>query len=329
MPQDPETARRVVGQGTNGAWSAAQPAAQESDRLRRWALILLFIAPAMFASNMLVARATHDLIAPIGLAFWRWTVALAILLPFTVGTLFAHRQTIRREWRDLLILGALGMGVCGAFVYIAADTTTATNIGLIYTASPILIVVLGLVFYHDVLRPLQSLGVALSLIGVLVVVSKGDPQVMLTLDLTQGDLWAVAAMIGWAVYSVMLNYRKSALPALARFAALTAGGVVILLPFTIWESTQVDTLALNWVTVGTVVFLALVPALGAYLSYGFIQRQLGAGPTGLLMYLIPLYNAGLAYVLLGEQLAWYHLAGILLILPGIYLANRRLKSPPA
>src|SRR3546814_1588308 len=88
---------------------------------------------------MLVARATHDLFPPVALAFWRWTATLALLLPFTAAALWRHRYDVLREWRDILVLGALGMGVCGAFVYIAADTTSATNIGLIYAASPILI----------------------------------------------------------------------------------------------------------------------------------------------------------------------------------------------
>ena len=239
MPQDPKNAGLEPAQSAGTVSPNSPNAAREAERRRRWALILLFIAPALFASNMLMARATHDLIAPIGLAFWRWTVALTILLPFTAGALISYRQAIAREWRDLLILGALGMGVCGAFVYIAAGSTTATNIGLIYAASPILIVVLGRMFFHEALRPLQGLGVGLSLLGVLAVICKGDPKVLLTLDFSAGDLWVVAAMVGWALYSVLLNYRSSALPALARFAALTAGGVLILLPFTLWEASQV------------------------------------------------------------------------------------------
>src|SRR3546814_17212068 len=98
---------------------------------------------------MLVARATHDLFPPVALAFWRWTATLALLLPFTAAALWRHRYDVLREWRDILVLGALGMGVCGAFVYIAADTTSATNIGLIYAASPILIVALARVFYGE------------------------------------------------------------------------------------------------------------------------------------------------------------------------------------
>lgn len=289
---------------------------------RQLALILLFITPALFCSNMLTARATHDLFPPVALAFWRWFCTLLLLLPFTVTGLLQHRAAIRREWRDLVILGALGMGVCGAFVYIAADTTTATNIGLIYAASPILIVLIAHFAYHERVSALQSGGVFLSLAGVLTVICRGELAVLAELRFAAGDLWALSAMVAWAVYSLMLRHRPSAMPMMVRFSAITAGGIVVLLPFTLFEaiSGELPPLAVSsFVTVG---FLALVASFGAYQVYGLIQRSLGAGPTSLLMYLIPLYNGVLAYLILGERLHLYHLIGAALVLPGIYLATR-------
>ena len=292
-------------------------------RARRIALLLLFVAPALFASNMLVARATHDLIPPVALAFWRWTITLILLLPFTLPTLLRQRAALRREWPDLLLLGALGMGVCGAFVYIGADTTTATNIGLIYAASPILIVLMAGLFYGERLRALQVLGVGFSLGGVLVVVARGELETLVQLRFTAGDLWILAAMAAWALYSILLRYRPSTLPLIARFAAIVAGGVLVLLPFLLAESWSGEVARFDRTTVASVVFLAAVSSFGAYQAYALFQRSLGAGPTGLLMYLIPLYNGLLAFFFLGERLQAYHLLGALLVLPGLYLANRR------
>ncbi|MGF1609273.1 MAG: DMT family transporter [Kiloniellales bacterium] len=289
---------------------------------RRIALALLFLAPAMFASNMLVARATAETMPPVALAFWRWTLALAILLPWVIGPLWRGRAALRHEWRDLLALGALGMGVCGAFVYIGADTTTATNIGLIYAASPILIVLMAHFGYGEALRPRQVLGVALSLVGVLAIVCRGSLDVLASLGFTVGDLWIMAATAGWALYSVLLRHRPSALAPMTRFAAIIGGGLLVLLPFVVGEVLAGDVPAIDGRSLLTVLFLALVPGLGAYLAYGRIQRALGAGPTSLLMYLIPLYNGVLAYLLLGERFELYHLVGTALVLPGIYLATR-------
>src|SRR3546814_18804574 len=117
----------TVDSKTRGKW----PGLDE----RRLALVLLLVAPALFCSNMLVARATHDLFPPVALAFWRWTATLALLLPFTAAALWRHRSDVLREWRDILVLGAIGMGVCRAFVYIPAHTPPAPKIGLISAAS--------------------------------------------------------------------------------------------------------------------------------------------------------------------------------------------------
>ena len=129
-----------------------------STRERQIALALLFIVPVFFTTNQLVARAVHETIPPVGLAFWRWTLAFVILLPFTARPLWRHRADIRREWRDLLALGILGMCFCGAFVYIGAQTTTAINIGLIYGASPVAIVALAAIVYGEQLTPAKIIG---------------------------------------------------------------------------------------------------------------------------------------------------------------------------
>jgi drug/metabolite transporter (DMT)-like permease len=290
---------------------------------RRVALILLFIAPALFASNMLTARATHDIFPPIALAFWRWTATFGLLLPFTAAALWRHRADIAREWRDVLVLGALGMGVCGAFVYIAADTTSATNIGLIYAASPIVIVALARIFYHEPLTPLQAAGILLSLAGVVAIVARGDPAVLAGLRFAPGDLWVVASMSAWAVYAILLRHRPSALPMMVRFAAIVGGGVLILLPFTLAEGLSGELPAFNARSFLIVGFLAVFASFGAYQVYAVVQRSLGAGPTSLLMYLIPVYNGLLAWLLLGETLQGYHLIGAAMVLPGIYLATRK------
>lgn len=290
---------------------------------RQVAIALLFVAPALFASNMLVARATAELMPPVALAFWRWAFALAILLPFTAAALWRQREALRREWRDLIVLGALGMGVCGAFVYIGADTTTATNIGLIYAAAPILIVVVARLGYGEPLSRRQAVGVAVCLAGVVAIVCRGELSVLLGLRFAVGDLWIMASAAGWGLYAVLLRHRPTALAPMARFAAIMAGGVLVLLPFHIGEALAGALPPFAWQSLAIFLFLALVPALGAYQAYARIQRSLGAGPTSLLMYLIPLYNGVLAYVLLGERLELYHLIGAALVLPGIYLATAR------
>lgn len=286
------------------------------------AYVLLVATALFFAANMLTARATAHELPPASLAFWRWAGALALMLPFSAGALWRHRAAALREWPDLLFLGALGMGVCGAAVYLGAATTAATNIGLIYAVSPVLIIVFAHLFYRETMTGRQMLGVGLCIAGVLTVIARGEIETFLGVRFTVGDLLILAAAIAWAVYSVVIRHRPSALPPTARLAAITIGGLVSLLPFLLLEPAIGRPYPLSWYGVGVAAFLALVPGFGAYQAYGYVQRHLGAGPTGLIMYLSPIFTGLLGFLLLGEDLHLYHLAGAALVLPGIFLATR-------
>lgn len=292
----------------------------------RAAYALIAVAPALFASNVLVARAVADTIPPVALALGRWSLAVLLLLPIAAKPLWRGRQATRRELFDLVVLGVLGMVICGAVVYIGARTTTATNIGLIYAASPVFMIILARVFYGETMSRAQSLGVALSLAGVITIIARGDTGVLLGLTFTIGDLYVLGSSFSWAVYSVWLQHRPSALAATPRFAALTIAGVAALVPLLFVEAAMIGMPRLDAFTLGIMLFLAIVPGVGAYQTYAFVQRRLGTSRASLLMYLIPVYNAGLAWALLGEALHPYHFIGTTMVLPGIYLATRRAPA---
>jgi drug/metabolite transporter (DMT)-like permease len=291
---------------------------------RGLALALLLLTPAMFSTNMLVARAASNFMPPAGMALGRWLGAMLLLLPFCAGPLWRQRRAVLCEWRTMVVLAMLGMVICGAVVYYGAATTTATNIGLIYASSPVLIIVFARLFYGEAMTRRQLAGVSLSLLGVLVIIAKGDWHSLTGLRFTIGDLCILLAAIAWALYAVLIQHRKSALEPTTRLAAIIATGAMLLLPIALWEHLTVRAMPFDWRSLGIVVLLAAVPGFGAYQSYGYVQRVLGVGPTGLIMYLAPLYTGLLAYLLLGEALHLYHLAGAVLVLPGIYLATRRV-----
>lgn len=292
-------------------------------RERQMAVILLFVVPVLFSTNIIAARAVSDFIPPFALAFWRWWLALLLFLPAIGPDLLRYRRELLGEWRDLLVLGILGMGICGAFVYVGADSTSATNIGLIYATAPIIIAGAATLLYREPLGRVKALGILVSLLGVLVIVFRGDLVALQTLSLVPGDLWIATAAVSWAVYSVMLRYRPSQLPGRVRFAATMLYGSMALLPFHILELANGDVPELNIETLIAVLIVAIVPGLGAYLGYARIQRALGASPTALILYLAPVYTALMAWLVLGESLQLYHLIGAALILPGIYLSTRK------
>ena len=302
-----------------------QPINDETAPNERLGFFLLMVLPIMGSSNMLIARATADLIPPIALSFWRWAITLLLMSLFFGPKLWRQRADIKHEWKDLILMGALGMGVCGAFVYIGAATTTATNIGLIYAASPVMIIIMGRFIYGETLSAIQTVGVAICLLGVLIIIAKGSVNTFINLKFTIGDLWIAAATCGWALYSILQKHRPTKLGIMRRLTATTGAGVLVLLPFTIWEGAYVAIPTLNKETIIAVVFLALVPSFAAYATYAKIQKIFGAAKAGLVMYLIPVVNSLLAWALLGENLEPYHYLGAAMVLPGIWLSTKKKR----
>ena len=291
-------------------------------RRMRLARALLWLTPALWSTNYLIARAAADTIGPHQLAFGRWTLALALMLPFAWGALAAAPRAWLREWPQLLVLGGLGMWICGAFVYIGGQTTSALNIGLIYAVCPVAIALAGVVLLHERMSGAQRVAGLLALGGVVYVIVKGDVENLRALRLTPGDAWIVAAALSWTAYSVLLSRWKSALGPAPRLAAIIAGGLVVSLPFTLAELAWIDIPPWSWKATGLVVAAAVVPGALSYSAYSFVQRELGAARAGLMLYLTPLYAALLAWALLGEPPQVFHLVGASLILPAIALATR-------
>jgi len=291
------------------------------DRRRRLAYVLIFVAPALWGVNYLVARAAADVIAPHMLAFWRWLLAGTLLGALAQREIADGRASITREWKHYLVLGSLGMWICGAFVYIGGRTTPATNISLIYALSPVLIAAFSTAALGERLGLAQSAGIGISLAGFFHIVLKGQWGDLSSVRLTPGDWWIFIAAISWAAYTLLLKRWPSNFGPTARLALITAGGVLVLLPFTIVEAIVMP-MAFSWRAVGYVVATALFPAFGAYLSYSFMLRELGASRVGVVLYMGPVYAAVMAWLVLGEPIQAFHGVGAALILPGVYLATR-------
>lgn len=296
--------------------------AQQSSR----ALILLWVVPALWAVNYIVARKAPGTIGPHLLALGRWGLAALVLVALARSELWAQRANIGKVWWQYLILGALGMLICGAWVYQGARSTQAMNIALIYAASPVLISLGSVWMLGESFSKRQAAGVALALAGVVHVVVKGQWAALSQVQFVIGDLWILAATFSWAGYALLQKKWPSPLSATARLAAICMGGVITLLPFSVWELFQ-DGLTV-WGTDAflLIVIAGLVPGLGAYWIYGWAQKILGANRTAVALYLGPLYAAILTWAVLGEAPGWHHLIGGLLILPGVFMVSSAQKS---
>ena len=237
--------------------------------------------------------------------------------------MWAQRAVLRREWLHLLVLGFLGMYICGAWVYVAGRSTSTTNIALIYAATPMAIVAVSSRVLHERMSRQQWAGVVMALLGLLFIVAKGDLSRLLAVQLVAGDAWITAAAASWTAYSVLLKRWPSALGPAERLVAIIGGGLVVLLPTTLLEAALTATPVFGPGAAGLVLLAAVVPGVLSYGAYSLLQRELGASRTAMMLYLAPVYGALLAWLVLGEVPHWYHAAGAAMILPSIWLATRR------
>jgi drug/metabolite transporter (DMT)-like permease len=263
-------------------------------------------------------------IEPYTLAMGRWALAGAVLALLARADLAQHGREWLRRPLPYLALGFFGMFVCGALFYKAGRTTQAINMGLIYATSPIMITLASTWWLGERRLSLwQWLGVVLALLGVLHVVTGGHWWRLTQIVWVEGDFWVMLCAISWAAYALVLRRVPSALSEMARLSLINFSGVLLLLPFAWGEWLDPATPALSWQALGLIGVAALLPGIGAYLIYGWAQGVLGAARVSVSLYLGPLWNAVMAWMLLGEQLGVHHWVGALMILPGIYLATRK------
>ncbi|WP_041795590.1 DMT family transporter [Pararhodospirillum photometricum] len=286
--------------------------------------VLLSLAAFFWATNAIVGKiAAQSGIPPIGFAFWRWALAIVLILPLTGRSLWEHRAVLRRDGPFLLLLGALSAGAYNALMYAALATSTAINVSLVGASMPIMMVVLARLVLKDRLGKRQMAGIALSFLGVLLVVAQGDLQVLASLTLHEGDALMLLATFLWSVFSVLLRRHPPAVPATTFLTVQMVGGLLILVPFYAWEILAGRTMPLDATTAWVLPYTAVFPALLAFLFWNKGLAAVGPGVAGLYSNLIPVLTAVMAVGLLGETLSWFHACAMVLILGGIALVSRR------
>jgi drug/metabolite transporter (DMT)-like permease len=281
----------------------------------------LTMTALLWSGNWIVGRWLQGLVPPVALSFWRWVFAAAILLPFTIVPLWRQRAAIRREWRQLIVLSVIGVASFNVLVYYGLETTTAINGALVNSASPIFVIVISWFGLGDRSTWRQGGGVAVSLIGVGAILSRGDPVALLTLRFGTGDLIITGAIFLWALYSTLLRHWPSELKPLNFIAATMIVGLMVLTPAYFVERGLVGGFEVTQAAVVGIGYLAVFAAIAGYVCWNFGVRAVGAGKASLFLHLVPAFAAVSAMLLLGERLRLFHLAGIALILSGIYIAS--------
>jgi drug/metabolite transporter (DMT)-like permease len=290
-------------------------------RIKASPYFLLVLTTLFWAGNFVLGRAVNASIPPVGLAFWRWTIALAVLLPFSLPHLRAQWPLVRGNGLKLAIYGILGVTCFNTFVYIGLHSTTAINALLVNSIIPVMIVVLSRVLAHTPVTRPQAAGVALSLAGVITIICRADTGLLLSLQINRGDLWVMLAVVCWAFYTFLLRRRPAGLHPLSFLSSIIIIGLIVLAPFYAWEISRGARVGIDPATCGSILYMALFPSVLAFIFWNQAVGEVGPTKAGLFLHLMPVFGAILSYLFLGESLHLYHLAGIGLIFSGIYLVS--------
>ena len=281
----------------------------------------LTLTALIWSGNWVAGRWLQGAITPVALTFWRLLFAAAILLPFAILPLWRDRIALRREWPKLIVFSVIGLAAFNVMVYFGLGSTTAINGSLVNSASPIFVIVISWFGLGERSTWRQYVGVVVSLLGVSAILSRGDPERLLALQFGLGDLVILGAVFLWALYSTLLRHWPSALKPLSFVAMTIMISVVALIPAYAVEYEFVGGFELTWNVVFGIAYMAILASITGYLLWNFGARAVGAGKASLFLHLIPAFAAGQAMLLLGETLRLFHLAGIVLILSGIYIAT--------
>jgi drug/metabolite transporter (DMT)-like permease len=286
------------------------------------AYVLLTLTTLMWGGNAIAGRLAVGEVSPMMLTCLRWVIVVVVLLPLVGRQVMAQWPRIRERWLFTILMGAFGFTGFNALFYAAAHYTTAVNLTIFQGSIPVLVLLGTVLLFKARVIPLQIIGMIVTILGVILVSVKADFEILRTLALNIGDVWTLIACVFYAGYTLGLRYRP-AIPGLIFFASLAAVAFMTSLPL-LWieaaqGSLQVPT-AKGW---AILLYVGLLPSL---LSQVFFMRGvelIGPARAGLFVNLVPVFGALLAVVLLGEPFAYYHALGLVLVLGGIWLAERR------
>jgi drug/metabolite transporter (DMT)-like permease len=290
---------------------------------RATAFALLAAANLFWAGNWVLGRALRDAFDPISLNFYRWLVALVALAPFALPGLAAKREVIRRNAGLLSLLALLSVSVFQSLVYLGLRSTTAVNAVLINCAGPLFIVLSAWALEGERATLRQLVGILVSVAGILIILSRGEPAALAGLEFHSGDAWIVAAIAIWGVYSVLLKRRPPGLGGLHFLFVLSAAGVVFQAPVFVLVALHSPPRLPSAAEAIGVVYMGLAASVGAFLFWNRGVIAVGAAAAGFTLYLLPTFATLLAIAFLGETFGAFHAVGIATILAGVILATRR------
>ena len=296
------------------------------DKSSLWPYAALTLSMLCFSSNYVVGRLAPGEVPPIGLSFWRWVVAAIIILPFTWRGILEHALLIKNYLKLYFELTFFLVILGNTTIYLALNYTTAINASIVAMAEPVVTILLTWLFFRETITKSQALGVLIAAAGVLIVILRGNLLALSDIEFNSGDLWMLASVSGFASYAAFLRKSPKQIPPIILINIVAVLGVILLLPFYIWETTTVMPMNFNLATVISVLWVAIIVAAAGFGLWNVGIREVGANKASAFIYLRLLFATVLAIIILGETLKVYHFPAFILIIAGVYLVSRAKRQ---
>ena len=291
------------------------------------AYIMLVCATLFWAGNFMIGKlAFLENIPPMTLVFFRWLLVWIILLPFTYKEILKNKDIILDNLPLLFFLALTSVGLFNSFTYLALIYTQVINASLFNTAIPATIILLCFLFKIEKTNKFQILGLIISVLGILAIITKLDLNLIRSLNFNKGDLIMIGGVITWGLYSSFLKKKKFTLPLLTLVHVLCTFGLIFILPQFLYELSQGLTVQVNTNLFYTLIYLALFPSIGSYYCWAGAVAIIGANRAGIFLSLIPFFSTIMAIIFFNEQFQFFHLIGSILIILGLFLSNKEIKN---
>ena len=291
------------------------------------AYIFLILATLFWSGNFIVGKAASFYeIPPFTLNFYRWTFAWLILAPFTLKEIIQKKNYILKNIKLILVLGITSITIFNSIVYYSLNFTQVISGVLMISTIPVMIIFFSWIFKIEKTNFYQILGVILSLLGVAVIVTKANIDLLINLDFNKGDLWMVVAMFSWAIYSALLRKKKFDLSQVSLLEVIISAGLILLLPAYLIEKSFGYELNVNLPFVLTLSYVVLFPGLASFICWIKGITIIGPNRAGIFLHLMPIFSTVLAILIFKEQFMNYHLFGAMFIISGIFLSSKKVKN---
>jgi len=291
------------------------------------AYIFLLLTVTFWSGNFVVGKfASLYNVPPFSLNFYRWLFAWFILAPFTIPEIIKKKEYIINNYKLFLILGVTSITIFNSIVYYSLNFTQVISGVLMISTIPVMIMFFSSILKIEKTNLFQIIGVILSFVGVIIIITKANFEILKNLDFNKGDITMVIAMFSWAIYSTLLKRQKYEISQISLLQVVISFGLIFLIPIYFIEYQIGYRINLEMPFILIFSYVVLFPGLASFILWIKGISLIGTNRSGVFLHLMPILSALMAMIIFDEKFMFYHILGACFIITGILLSNQKTQN---